>query len=64
LTEQAGRSYAAPGFAVERSIAYAYLSPALAEPGQRVEVEVFGDWVGAEVATEPLYDPKGDRIRA
>ncbi len=52
------------GFAVERSIAYVYLPPALAEPGQRVEVEVFGDWVPAEVAAEPLYDPKGDRIRA
>jgi glycine cleavage system aminomethyltransferase T/glycine/D-amino acid oxidase-like deaminating enzyme len=52
------------GFAVERSIAYAYLPPALAEPGQRVEVEVFGEWVGAEVAAEPLYDPKGERIRA
>jgi hypothetical protein len=25
---------------------------------------VFGEWIGAEVADEPLYDPKGERIRA
>ncbi|HTE64891.1 MAG TPA: FAD-dependent oxidoreductase [Candidatus Binatia bacterium] len=52
------------GFAVERSIAYGYLPPELAEVGQHVDVEVFGDWVPAEVAAEPLYDPSGDRIRA
>jgi 4-methylaminobutanoate oxidase (formaldehyde-forming) len=52
------------GFAVERSIALAYLPVAQAEVGTGVEIEVFGDWVAAEVAAEPLYDPKGDRIRA
>jgi glycine cleavage system aminomethyltransferase T len=51
------------GFAVERSIAYAYLPPDRSI-GTRGEVEVFGDWVGFEVAREPLYDPKGERIRA
>jgi 4-methylaminobutanoate oxidase (formaldehyde-forming) len=52
------------GFAVERSIAYAYLPPDRAAIGTRGEVEVFGDWVGFEVAREPLYDPEGARIRA
>jgi glycine cleavage system aminomethyltransferase T/glycine/D-amino acid oxidase-like deaminating enzyme len=51
------------GYTVERSIAYAYL-PAAAEVGTPVEVEIFGDWVGGEVAREPLFDPKGERIRA
>jgi glycine cleavage system aminomethyltransferase T/glycine/D-amino acid oxidase-like deaminating enzyme len=51
------------GFAVERSIAYAYL-PADAAIGTRGEVEVFGDWIGFEVAREPLWDPKNERIRA
>ena len=51
------------GFAVERSIAYAYLPPTVAI-GTRGEVEVFGEWIGFEVAREPLYDPTGDRIRA
>ena len=52
------------GFAVERSIAYAYLPPDRAAIGTRGEVEVFGDWIGFEVAAEPLYDPAGERIRA
>jgi 4-methylaminobutanoate oxidase (formaldehyde-forming) len=52
------------GYAVERSIAYAYLPAASAEAGTSVEVEVFGEWVAAEVAAEPLWDPPGARIRA
>jgi glycine cleavage system aminomethyltransferase T/glycine/D-amino acid oxidase-like deaminating enzyme len=52
------------GFAVERSIAYAYLPPDQAAVGTRGEVEVFGDWVGFEVAREPLYDPGGERLRS
>jgi glycine cleavage system aminomethyltransferase T/glycine/D-amino acid oxidase-like deaminating enzyme len=50
------------GYTVERSIAYAYLPPA-AEPGTAIEIEIFGRWVGGEVVPEPLYDPKGERIR-
>jgi 4-methylaminobutanoate oxidase (formaldehyde-forming) len=52
------------GYTVERSIAYAYLPVSEVEPGREVEVEIFGEWVAGEVAAEPLYDPKGDRIRA
>jgi glycine cleavage system T protein len=52
------------GYTVMRSIAYAYLPPDHAEPGTEVEVEIFGEWVGGEVASEPLFDPKGQRIRA
>ncbi|HEX8751923.1 MAG TPA: FAD-dependent oxidoreductase [Solirubrobacterales bacterium] len=52
------------GYTVERSIAYAYLPPRSAEPGTAVEVEIFGSWIRGEVAQEPLFDPKGERIRA
>jgi 4-methylaminobutanoate oxidase (formaldehyde-forming) len=52
------------GFAVERSIAYAYLPASAAVPGTAVEVEVFGEWVVAEVSAEPSWDPSGARIRA
>jgi 4-methylaminobutanoate oxidase (formaldehyde-forming) len=48
------------GYSVERSIAYAYLPAELDGP---VEVEVFGDWIPAEVAEEPLFDPDGERVR-
>jgi 4-methylaminobutanoate oxidase (formaldehyde-forming) len=51
------------GFSVERSIAYAYLPPD-AGPGTPVEVEVFGRWIPGAVAAEPLFDPRGERIRA
>ena len=52
------------GFAVQRSIAVAYLPPALVEVGQRGEVEIFGEWVGCTVSAEPLFDPEGSRIKA
>ncbi len=52
------------GFAVERSIAYAYLPPDQAAFGLRGEIEVFGDWIGFEVVREPLYDPDASRVRA
>jgi 4-methylaminobutanoate oxidase (formaldehyde-forming) len=51
------------GYTVGRSIAYAYLPAAKVQPGQAVEVEIFGEWVGGEVASEPLWDPQGERIR-
>jgi len=50
------------GYAVERSIAYAYLPPEV-EVGGRVELDLFGEWVVGEVAAEPLYDPQGTRLR-
>jgi glycine cleavage system aminomethyltransferase T/glycine/D-amino acid oxidase-like deaminating enzyme len=52
------------GFAVERSIAYAYLPPDGAAVGTRGEIEVFGEWIGFDVAREPLWDPEGTRIRS
>jgi glycine cleavage system aminomethyltransferase T len=32
--------------------------------GTEVAVEIFGDWVAGEIAAEPLFDPRGERIRA
>ena len=52
------------GYSVERSIAYAYVPAESAEAGRRVEVEIFGEWVGGEIVEEPLWDPAGERIRA
>jgi 4-methylaminobutanoate oxidase (formaldehyde-forming) len=51
------------GYTVERSIAYTYLPTGLAEPGTPVAVEIFGDWVDGAVVAEPLWDPKGERVR-
>ena len=52
------------GYTVGASIAFGYLPVGQAEVDQRVEVEIFGEWVGGSVRAEPLFDPKGDRIRA
>jgi glycine cleavage system aminomethyltransferase T/glycine/D-amino acid oxidase-like deaminating enzyme len=50
------------GYTVRCSIAYAYL-PVSVEIGDAVEVEIFGRWIEAEVAREPLFDPAGERVR-
>jgi glycine cleavage system aminomethyltransferase T/glycine/D-amino acid oxidase-like deaminating enzyme len=50
------------GYTVGRSIAYAYL-PAEVPLGARVELDIFGSWTAGEVAGDPLFDPKGERIR-
>jgi 4-methylaminobutanoate oxidase (formaldehyde-forming) len=51
------------GYTVAKSIAYAYL-PAELELGTAVEVEIFGERVPGEVVEEPLYDPRGEKIRS
>jgi glycine cleavage system aminomethyltransferase T len=51
------------GYRVGASIAYAYL-PSTVDVGASVEVGVFGRWVGATVAAEPLFDPGNARVRS
>jgi glycine cleavage system aminomethyltransferase T/glycine/D-amino acid oxidase-like deaminating enzyme len=50
------------GYSVARSIAYAYL-PADVELGTGVELDIFGRWVPGQVVADPLFDPRGERIR-
>jgi glycine cleavage system aminomethyltransferase T/glycine/D-amino acid oxidase-like deaminating enzyme len=50
------------GYSVQRSIAYAYL-PSELQPGSEVAIDIFGRWVAGEVAVEPLFDPRGERVR-
>jgi 4-methylaminobutanoate oxidase (formaldehyde-forming) len=52
------------GYSVGLSIAYAYLPAELANPGTAVEIEFFGEWVAGLVTAEPLWDPRGERIRS
>jgi 4-methylaminobutanoate oxidase (formaldehyde-forming) len=51
------------GYTIERSVAYAYLPAERAEPGTSVELDIFGEWIGGEVAKEPLFDPGSERVR-
>jgi len=52
------------GYSVGESIAFAYLPVEYAKAGTKLEIEFFGEIVGAEVRKSPLWDPKGERIRA
>jgi glycine cleavage system T protein len=51
------------GYTVGASIAYGYVPVASSSPGTRLAVEMFGDAVAATVSREPLYDPRGQRVR-
>jgi 4-methylaminobutanoate oxidase (formaldehyde-forming) len=52
------------GYSVNKSIAYGYLPIELAKPGTRLTVECFGIEYPVTVEKEPLYDPKGEKIKA
>jgi len=52
------------GYSVNKSIAYAYLPIELAKAGTRLSVECFGVEYQASVEKEPLYNPKGEKIKA
>jgi 4-methylaminobutanoate oxidase (formaldehyde-forming) len=52
------------GYSVGKSIAYAYLPIECANIGTPLDVEIIGERVPAIVEREPLWDPKGERIKA
>ncbi|MGD9364998.1 MAG: FAD-dependent oxidoreductase [Desulfobacteraceae bacterium] len=52
------------GHRTGKSIALGYVPPALATPGTRLEVEVLGKKLPAEVVAMPLYDPKNEKMKA
>ena len=52
------------GYSVGMSVAYAYLPIEYSKPGTALNIEFFGTQVDAEVVKSPLWDPKGERIKA
>jgi glycine cleavage system aminomethyltransferase T/glycine/D-amino acid oxidase-like deaminating enzyme len=52
------------GYSIGRGIVYGYLPAAVAVEGTPVEVEYFGMRLAATVAADPLFDPKGERLKA
>ena len=52
------------GYSVEKSIIYAYLPIEEIKSAAEFEVEFFGEQVCATIAQSPLWDSKGERIRA
>jgi glycine cleavage system aminomethyltransferase T len=49
---------------VGQSLAFGYVEPTLARPGELFEVLMMGERVVARVLTEPAWDPQSLRIRA
>jgi dimethylglycine dehydrogenase len=53
------------GYRIGKSVALGMLRPDLCVPGDKVEVEIFGERFAATVQPDaPIWDPKNDRIRA
>ena len=52
------------GYSIANSIAYAYLPMEYTKAGTELKVEFFGTQVAAAVTRSPLWDPKGERIKA
>jgi glycine cleavage system aminomethyltransferase T/glycine/D-amino acid oxidase-like deaminating enzyme len=51
------------GYSIGRGIVYGYLPADLAVEGTAIEVEYLGERYAATVAAEPLFDPKGVRLK-
>ena len=69
IREESGRivgwvSSGGYGYSVQQSIVYAYLPMECTKVGTHLEIEFFGEQVDATVVGSPLWDPKGERIRA
>jgi glycine cleavage system T protein len=52
------------GYAVGKSIAYGYLPLPFDRIGSKLEIDILGNPIAAEVVREPLWDPRGERIRS
>jgi dimethylglycine dehydrogenase len=52
------------GFAVEKSLAFAYLDPQLQRDGARLEVMLRGELRGARLLPEPAWDAANQRLRS
>ena len=52
------------GFTVEKSLAFAYVDAAHAEPGTELSVLILGESRTARVLDGPVFDPKNETLRA
>ena len=51
------------GYSVRKNIGFAYLSVDMDPEKTKLEVEIFGETVAAEVAPDVLYDPTGAALK-
>jgi dimethylglycine dehydrogenase len=51
-------------FTLDKSVALGYVEPKYEAVGTKLEVEIFGTRVPVTVGSEPLFDPKNERLRS
>jgi dimethylglycine dehydrogenase len=51
------------GFAVNKSLAFAYVEPELAKAGQNLEVLLLGERKSAQIIAEPIWDETNSRLK-
>ena len=49
---------------VKKSIAYSYLDEAICKSNEKFQVEINGDFYDCSIIKQPLYDPKGLKMRS
>ena len=52
------------GFAVEKSLTFAYVDPQKADMDAPFEIEIFAEPKAARIIAQPAYDPDNERLRA
>jgi 4-methylaminobutanoate oxidase (formaldehyde-forming) len=52
------------GYSINKAIGYAYIPTEYSSPGTSIDVEFFGEWISGTVASTPLYDPSGSKIKS
>jgi dimethylglycine dehydrogenase len=52
------------GFAVNKSLAFAYVEPDVAKAGQHLEVLLLGERKKAQIVAEPAWDEANARLKA
>lgn len=50
--------------ATGKSLAFAYIDPALSAPGTELEISIMGTLRPATILAEPVYDPKNEMIKS
>jgi dimethylglycine dehydrogenase len=51
------------GFAVRKSLAFAYLEPSVVRAGNQFQILVRGERCSARIVDQPAWDPANDRLR-
>jgi dimethylglycine dehydrogenase len=51
------------GHTVGQSLAFGYVEPKLAEPGEKFEILILGERRAAQIIPEPAYDPENARLK-